>query len=395
MILELSPVTPMKGAFPKDIPFAPGLNPDDFMVEEVTGYREQDGQQIPITVQQKPTFVTLQIAEVGRISEKGILYDEALVNTIEEQINRKRPGGIFGHVDPTRPYDMPDPEVMWVGAKREGNTLWAKGWVREPKSARRVKDIMRVGGTLGTSIWGVPASRVVENQSVRLKDFNLHRLDLADDVERASLQLGGAFRVTAEMNTNSEQEEIVDTKTVSEFLKTLKPAQILELLGDQKAPVTELIVNAAELSATAQAVAELLGERDAAQAQVAELNTQLEAANTLVAEFQSKKNESEIRSAIKQATPWNVTTESGRALYNAMHNDLLYPAVVEEMAAGKNLGAAIATVMEMKKVSVDSYKKSIAGNGLAAGSDNRIQMFGTEFTPDQIERAKNETGIRF
>src|SRR5688500_12195291 len=75
-----------------------------------------------------PFYAVLPIVpEVGAISANGTLYDEELVRSIEKQINEDRPGGIFGHLkDEERNTSYPLPSGMWVGARREGNTLWGK-----------------------------------------------------------------------------------------------------------------------------------------------------------------------------------------------------------------------------------------------------------------------------
>jgi hypothetical protein len=81
-------------------------------------------------------FVTLPIAEIGAVSGNGLLYDEQLVDSIAEQINAKRPGGIFGHLkDEERSTSFPLPAALWVGAKRVGRTLYAKGYI-PPGAAR-------------------------------------------------------------------------------------------------------------------------------------------------------------------------------------------------------------------------------------------------------------------
>jgi hypothetical protein len=402
VIAEIGLSTPMKKDFMTDVPFAPGLSPEDFVVEEIVGYKDEtdeSGNPKPIIEKRKPTFVTLQIAEIGRKSDGGIIYDEELVDSIVEQINRKRIGGIFGHVDASKPYEIPEPQVMWVGAKREGNTAWAKAWVRDGKAARWVNDIKRVGGTIGTSIWGFSGKKVKDavNQAVRLKDFNLQRLDLADDVERASLRMNGAFAVTAEFKVDEHQEEIVDTSTVAEFLSALTPEQIMELLPDAKrTAVSEMVAAKMDLNPSARAVAELRGELDSATSLIAELKYDVEQKDKALAEFRAKEEEATIREALRKATPWNITTEDGKAKYAALHNDILYPAVISELKGGSPLPKAINTVMETKKVSIDMAKYAIAGGGVSGGADNmRTGWYGSEFTDEQRERAKRNTGIRF
>jgi hypothetical protein len=100
-------------------------------------------------------FVTLPIAEIGAISNNGLLYDEALVDSIAEQINANRPGGIFGHLkEEERSTSFPLPAGLWVGAKREGQTLWAKSYIPPGAARDYVRNLKAVGGQIATSIYG-------------------------------------------------------------------------------------------------------------------------------------------------------------------------------------------------------------------------------------------------
>src|SRR5258706_6558420 len=99
-----------RGTFP-DVPIASGVNMADI--------KELDAD---------PFFVTLPIIpEIGAVSGNGLLYDEALVSSVVRQINEKRPGGIFGHIKKDESETaFPEPSGNWLGAKRDGNTLWGK-----------------------------------------------------------------------------------------------------------------------------------------------------------------------------------------------------------------------------------------------------------------------------
>jgi hypothetical protein len=68
-----------------------------------------------------PFFVTLPVAGVNAMSANGLLYDEALVNSIVEQINRDHPTGIMGHL---RVEDLGTayPEPGCTGSARPGPT---------------------------------------------------------------------------------------------------------------------------------------------------------------------------------------------------------------------------------------------------------------------------------
>lgn len=168
---------------PPDVPDAPGID----KAELVKG-------------DSKPTFVTRPIAQVGRTSKNGILYDQALIDSIREQINANHPGGIFGHIKPEdRATAHPQPQAYWIGAKQIGDKLYAKAYIADPERAADIRRKKALNSADGTSIYGTGVPEDLPGGARRLNKFVLESLDFAP-VDRASLDMGKEMYITSEMS---------------------------------------------------------------------------------------------------------------------------------------------------------------------------------------------------
>jgi hypothetical protein len=231
VIIQETQVGQFRGNFP-DVPIAAGV--------DMAALRALDAE---------PVFVTLPIVpEVGAVSANGLLYDEALVNSIAEQINAKRPAGMFGHLkDSERDSAFPLPEALWVGAKREGATLWGKAYIRPGAARDYVRHLKAVGGEIATSIYGKGKPQPVREGVRRLSPFRLESLDFAPP-ERAALQQGALPQVTAEMQTTATRAADVEQE-----LDMNREQVIAELTAnDIPATVREQLVAEAVLPHVAQ-----------------------------------------------------------------------------------------------------------------------------------------------
>jgi hypothetical protein len=156
---------------------------------------------------EQPFFVTLAVAEVGRVSSNGLLYDEDLVMALARQLQGS--GGIRGHIPSgAEGTAFPVDVVDWVGHVLLGTTLWAKAYVPPGDTREYIRRLKGRGGKLGTSIYGYgEREALAEDESVwRSKNFELHSLDLAA-AKMASLDLGGQFAITSETTHNKENNE--------------------------------------------------------------------------------------------------------------------------------------------------------------------------------------------
>ncbi len=173
-----------KGSVP-EVPDAPGIDKQALVADDAS-----------------PTFVIRPIAQVGRVSKNGILYDQALVDSIREQIITRHPGGIFGHIkEEDRSTAHPQPQAYWIGAKQYGDKLYAKAYIADPERAADIRRKKALGSADGTSIYG-PGDKVAgKDGAFLLRNFTLESLDFAP-VDRASLDMGREMYISSEMTAD-------------------------------------------------------------------------------------------------------------------------------------------------------------------------------------------------
>lgn len=100
-----------------------------------------------------PIFVTLPIGKANVTSGNKRHYDEAFLKELERQTLALKPVGLMGHLSPTeRATAFPQEAVHWVGALREGDTLWGKAYVVPGAVRERINRYKASGKALATSI---------------------------------------------------------------------------------------------------------------------------------------------------------------------------------------------------------------------------------------------------
>lgn len=160
---EIAVLTPQE-AQQADVDFAPG-----FDLERLK------------QVDEEPFFATVRIRPGKGDQGKGPEYGDHILQSLEEQINSKRPPGYKGHQDPDRvEWEYREPVTAWVGAKyttsEEGQgELIVKGYV--PPTAQDLRTQLKLAESgadvvNSVSIFGV---RGVEGDQV--KTFDLWSLD--------------------------------------------------------------------------------------------------------------------------------------------------------------------------------------------------------------------------
>lgn len=226
----------LRGSYP-DVPFAPGLNIADFS--------GPNGD--------KPLFVTLPVAPIGKRSRNGLDWDEAAADRLVEQINSKRPEGILGHIPKeqrgTR-YDLP--VVRWIGATKHANMVWAKAYVDPTRAdvASYFTTAKAAQSRVGVSVYGMRGER-------GLHDLSLESIDFGHPDRLGNPDASGVPHITAEFE---EENQDVD---VEKFVAELNASR--DGLRDE--------------------IAELRGERDKLKQQVAELTTSDATLQAIVAEL--------------------------------------------------------------------------------------------------------------
>ncbi len=330
--------------------------------------------------QAAPFFVTLPIVpEIGAISSNGLLYDDALVKSIEEQINRKRPGGIFGHLkDEERATAFPLPSGMWIGAKREGNTLWAKAWIPAGKSQDYMRQLKAVGGQIATSIYGKGDREKVKPGVDRLTNFNLESLDFAPP-ERAALGYGATPILTAELhedNNDMDKTQLLAELTVSDIPAALKE-QILAAAG-QKTQVVELTT------------------------QVKDRDTLISELQTSVAEFRKAAFAAALDGKVNELTNWQVKGEAAKAKLEAFRRTLRSRIVAELGADQKveRIAEVVTAVWTDLQPLAETVRDALAGppaivNGKVRGDSADPRKAMAAMTPTELEQAMSRARAGF
>lgn len=324
---------------------------------------------------ESPFWVTLPIVpDIGAVSGNGLLYDDDLATSIEEQINSKRPGGNFGHLgENERDTAFPHPKAFWVAALRVGQTLWAKCYVPAGEAREHLRNLKAVGGRIATSIFGRGDFEKVSKGVQRLTNFTLESVDFAPP-ERAALGYAASVGVTE----LEHEEEINMPNEVTEM------AQVSETLRAQ------IIAEHEKQAGTARQVAELTQARDAA---VAELDAMREQ-NRQRAVVEVRRS---IKDRVAELSNWQTTDRNAANDLEALRR------TVVEFAESK-LGESTDLVEAQRVVDgmwvqfkplAETLRDKLAGP--AAVVSGRVQETGRlklEDTPETRATAKAKMGIQ-
>lgn len=359
------------------------------------------------TAGNKPFHITLPIAESGRVSANGLVYDDDLVSRIEQQMSGK--GGLGGHPQKKGDGYYVD-AVNWIGHKRVGNVLWGKGYIPPGPIRSDLRRKVSTGGGVGTSIYGEAVKEIVGNGKWKAKNFQLQSVDLAWRPQ-ASLKMGGGqFRVTAETteenpaannenesNSQGDSETMTDTITMDSVPQTIKEQIIkaaqVEADAAQVAEMTERVTKMetelAETRRYASVVAEIrtsLGVeedgdivkmvsemhktisklKDKLGANV-DISLRVEEMHTQIAEMEKEAFETSLDTAISELTAdWNVgTDDKAKARIKALHNQVRR-AVVAELGEKRDKDTIADTAQkiwdgEEFKIIAESVRDALAG----------------------------------
>jgi len=281
----------------------------------------------------EPFHITLPIAEIGRVSGNGLEYDEALVNSIAEQM-QAGVGGIRGHIpDEQLANAFPVDAVLWVGHQRDGNLLYAKGYIPPGETREDVRRKKAVGGSIATSIFGQAVRETQQNNKKgwRARQFQLEQIDLAP-TKRAALANRKGFVITRETMQEDRMPEVI---TVADVPETLREQIILASETARKAErVAEMEQQVAELRQYANIVAEIrtvLGpDTDISKTvteyhnamlrltemlgikEFANVTVRVEEMHETVAEFKRQQFEGAVNGQIAELTKWEPKTDDGK-----------------------------------------------------------------------------------
>jgi len=210
-----------------------------------------------------PFFLTLEVGRANVVSSNNLLFDDEMVDTIVHQINTRGVEGIMGHLrfeDLDSAYPVSD--VHWIGAIRQGDKAWAKGYI--PKTAVAQREHFRIikasNGKAATSIFGLARLEQLDGGINKAHDFQLEQLDLAP-YTRAALPPDSDFTITKEIKMGDEVTKVsVETSRIAELEASL--AEQASLIAMMEGEALESRV--AEVTRTT--VADLKLEEDANEA---------------------------------------------------------------------------------------------------------------------------------
>lgn len=288
-----------KGDFP-NVPISAGVN-----MEELK------------SLDPDPMFVSLPvIPKAGAISKNGLLYDDDLIASVESQINEKRPGGTWGHLkEEDRSTAYPIPHAMWVGAKRVGESLWAKAYIAPGPQREHIRRLRAVNGKIATSIYGQGSYEATGDKGVRrLRNFSLESLDFAPP-ERAALQYGASPNVTSEFqqegNPDMDKQQLIAELTVDDIPARLRDALVAEF-----------------------------------RTQVSDRDTLIAELQTSVAEFRRREFDLAVDARVAELTAWQVTGDAAKAKLDSFRRTLKSRIVAELASTSSATGKPAPELVE-------------------------------------------------
>jgi hypothetical protein len=151
-----------------------------------------------------PTFITLPIGKANVTSGNKRHYDDAFLTELERQTLQNKPVGLMGHLSASdRATAFPAEAVHWVGAVRDGDTLWGKGYLPPGPVRDRIARYKASGRSIATSIDAM-AEQVWDESlkayRINAASFRLGQIDLAP-ADRAGIpDLATVPMLTSEMS---------------------------------------------------------------------------------------------------------------------------------------------------------------------------------------------------
>lgn len=328
---------------------------------------------------ENPFFIVLPIARVGEVSANGLEYDEALVSAIREQVVGR--GGIMGHItDDERSTAFPIEDVDWVGVHRQGTTLWGKAYVPPGEAREYMRRLKARGGKLATSIYGKYREELpgtVEG-SHRMVDFTLESLDLAPP-DRAALQLGGAFAVTAQMEQEIEKKEpeMDKDQVIAELTANDVPQAVREqIIGDWK-----------QQHDTDSRIAELEQQNADAQTLISELQKTVEG-------YKAAEFDAALDARVAELVDWNVKSDEAKGKVEAFRRMLRQRIATElgdERTTDKVAEVSETVWAEMKPLA-ETLRDALAGGPARVNGKVRDSRK-IDDSPEARQKARAMVGI--
>lgn len=170
----------------------------------------------------EPVFLTIPIGKANVTSGNKRHYDDAWLQELERQTLATKPIGLMGHLsDIQRATEFPPEAIHWVGAVREQDTLWGKGYIPPGPVRDRIRRYKAQGKAIATSIDAFAEGSWDERLGayrMKASTLKLAQIDIAP-ADRAGIPALATVPVlTTEMAApvvdSNEQEKTVDKLTV-------------------------------------------------------------------------------------------------------------------------------------------------------------------------------------
>lgn len=189
----------------------------------------------------KPVFVTLPVGLVNAKSANKRFYDERFVVELEKQIYSNKPIGLMGHLRKDQEAtDFPAEAVHWVGARREGDILWAKGYLPVGESRNRLLRYEATGKKIATSIYA-EADGTWDSEkgafSMLAETLNLRQIDIAPADRAGIAGLAAVPYITAEMSDEIQEPKV----PIQEEIEMDKDQVIRELTAEDASSLPEVV----------------------------------------------------------------------------------------------------------------------------------------------------------
>jgi hypothetical protein len=210
-----------------------------------------------------PIFLTIPIGKANVTSGNKRHYDEAWLQELEKQTLATKPIGLMGHLsEAQRATEFPMEAIHWVGAVREQDTLWGKGYIPPGPIRDRIRRYKAQGKSIATSI-DATADGVWSDSlgayHMQANTLKLAQIDIAP-ADRAGIPaLANVPVLTSEMApANQKEEPKMAEKSKLEYINEMT-AEDARLLPDPvRAAVLATVATPVEV-ATVATIREALG----------------------------------------------------------------------------------------------------------------------------------------
>lgn len=233
-------VRELRGDYP-DVPFF-----DDVDIAELTKGDDD------------PLYLTIPIGKANVISGNKRFYDEAWLQELERQVREQRPIGIMGHLSEEEVNTkFPEEAVFWLGVRRIGEMLWAKGYIPKASAARdRIRRYKATNKAIGTSIFA--KAEGVWNKArgafdMAASTLKLQQIDIGPADRIGIPALASVPILTAEMQQSEhEQENDMPDKGKLDYINEMTREDARLLPDEVRAAILESVQTPPEVAQVAE-----------------------------------------------------------------------------------------------------------------------------------------------